>query len=77
MMSCVIGNGGRDEYMAALFSMRSVTTREEFRKTHVLAPNLTVNLIRDHQHSFTRKKSQAHTFLHILQPNPLPIVLAE
>ena len=31
--------------MAALFPIRSVTTREELRKTQVLLPNFTVNLM--------------------------------
>lgn len=45
MMPCVMGNAGREEYIAARRSMRSVTTRDELRNTHVLPPNLHVNLV--------------------------------
>lgn len=44
MIPWVIGKGGREQYMEALRSIRSLTTLEEFRKTHVLPPNLQVNL---------------------------------
>lgn len=35
----VIGYSGPEEYIGARFSRRSVTTREEFKKTQVLLPN--------------------------------------
>ena len=43
-MSCDIGRNGLDEYIAARFSSRSVTTRAEFRCTMVFPPKETVNI---------------------------------
>ena len=43
-ISCEIGRNGLDEYIAARFSSRSVTTRAEFKCTMVFPPKETVNI---------------------------------
>ena len=43
-ISCDTGRNGLDEYIAASFSNRSVTTRAEFKCTMVFPPRETVNI---------------------------------
>jgi hypothetical protein len=53
----VIGKFALEEYIADRFSIKSLTTRDELRNTHVLTPILHVNLITINI-SWSRKKSE-------------------
>ena len=65
-MSWVMGKGGREQYIAARFSRRSVTVLEELRKTQFVPPSFTVILCV--RMGGKLKGSRVDTFLRIFRP---------
>ena len=65
-MSWVMGKGGREQYIAARFSRRSVTVLEELRKTQFVPPSFTVILCV--RMGGNLKGSRVDTFLRTFRP---------